>query len=72
VTNRRVVVERKRRTVHPFTTIYDVTVEADDSVVRIRTENPEKPLRLRVDEAIYTAGVIDVASSIDERPKGFA
>jgi hypothetical protein len=72
VTNRRIVVERKKRTVHPFPSINDVTVEADDSVVRIRTENPKKPLRLRVDDPIYTAGVIDLASSIDERPKGFA
>ena len=72
VTNRRIVVERKKRTVHPFPTIYDVTVEADDSVVRIRTENPKKPLRLRVEDPIYTAGIIDLASSIDERPKGFA
>ena len=72
VTTRRVIIQRKKAIGHPFASIDDVTVEADDSVVRIRTDDPKKPLRLRVEDPIYTAGIIDVASSIDDRPKGFA
>ena len=72
VTNKRLIVQRRKRTVHALTTIDDVTVEADHGVVRIRAENPKKPLRLRVEDPIYTAGLIDLAASIDERPKGFA
>lgn len=72
VTNRRLIVTGKKRVECPLTQVYDVTVDADDGMISIRTDNPKKPLRLRVDDPIYTAGLIDLASSIDERPKGFA
>ena len=72
ITNKRLILEGKKRVECPLTGVFDVTVDADEGVVSIRTENPKKPLRLRVDDPIYTAGLIDLATSIDERPKGFA
>ena len=72
VTNKRLILTGKKRVEIPLTQVNDVTVDADDGVISIRTDNPKKPLRLRVDDPIYTAGLIDLASSIDERPKGFA
>jgi hypothetical protein len=50
----------------------EITVLVDESVVSVRDANEKKPLRLRVEEPIYTAAMIDLASSIDERPRGFA
>jgi hypothetical protein len=49
-----------------------VTVNASDNIITLKTDNPKKPLRLKVEEPIYTAAVLDAASQIDERPRGFA
>jgi hypothetical protein len=49
-----------------------VTVNANESSITLKTDNPKKPLRLKVEEPIYAAAVLDAASQIDERPRGFA
>ncbi len=72
VTNRRVIVEAKKRLEMPIAHAFAVVADADDNVVTIKTGNPKKPLRLRVDEPIYTAAILHVASTIDERPRGFS
>ena len=72
VTNKRVIVDGKRRIEMPVAHAFDVIANADESVVVLKTADPKKPLRLRVDEPIYAAGILDVASTIDERPRGFA
>ena len=70
VTNKRALVEGKKRIELPRGT--DVSVNADASTVTIKTDNPKKPLRLKVDEPVYAAAVLDAASQIDERPRGWA
>ncbi len=72
VTNKRVLLEAKKRFEMPIGHGFDVVVNADDSAVMLKTDDPKKPLRLRVEQPIYTAAILDVASSIDERPRGFA
>jgi len=32
----------------------------------------KKPLRLVLEQPIYTASMIDIATTINERPRGFA
>ena len=70
VTNKRSILEGKKPVNVPRG--LDVTVNATDNVVTVKTDNPKKPLRLKVEEPIYTAAILDAASQIDERPKGFA
>jgi len=70
VTNKRNLLEGKKTIEIPRG--LDVTVNASDNVITLKTDNPKKPLRLKVEEPIYAAAVLDAASQIDERPKGFA
>jgi len=49
-----------------------VTVNASNNTITLKTDNPKKPLLLKVEEPIYAAAVLDAASRIDERPRGFA
>ena len=72
VTNRRLIIESKKPLEVPIARAFDVIANPDESVVTIKTENRKKPLRLRVEEPIYTAAILDAAASIDERPRGFA
>jgi hypothetical protein len=70
VTNKRVILEGKRHFEMPVGQLFDVTVSADESLVTVKTD--KKPLRLRIEEPIYAAAILDRASQIDERPRGFA
>ena len=70
VTNKRALLEGKKRVEIPRAA--DINVNADASTLNVKTDNPKKPLRLEVDEPVYAAAVIDAASQIDERPRGWA
>jgi len=72
VTNKRVIVDAKKRIEIPIARAFDVVANIDERLITVKTENPKKPLRLKVDQPIYTAGMLDLAASIDERPKGFS
>ncbi|HXA19218.1 MAG TPA: hypothetical protein VN380_19670 [Thermoanaerobaculia bacterium] len=71
ITNRRLIVDEKKRTELTLPKVYDVSVEVDDDTIVIKSDQ-KKPLRLRTGNPIFTAGLIDFASELDERPKGFA
>jgi hypothetical protein len=71
ITNRRLIVDEKKRTEVPLPKVYEVVVEVDDNTIAIKTDQ-KKPLRLRTGNPIFTAGLIDFAAELDERPKGFA
>ena len=70
VTNKRNLLEGKKTIEIPRG--MDVTVNASEGTISMKTDNPKKPLRLKVDEPIYAAAILDAASQIDERPRGFA
>ncbi|MDQ6802041.1 MAG: hypothetical protein M3041_14545 [Acidobacteriota bacterium] len=70
VTNKRNLLEGKKTIEIPRG--LDVTVNASDNVITLKTDNPKKPLRLKVEEPVYAAAILDAASQIDERPRGFA
>jgi hypothetical protein len=71
ITNRRLIIDDKKRTELTVPKIYEVLVEVDDDCIAIKTDQ-KKPLRLRLGNPIFTAGLIDFAAELDERPKGFA
>ncbi|HEV7486873.1 MAG TPA: hypothetical protein VGQ65_14440 [Thermoanaerobaculia bacterium] len=71
ITNRRLVADEKKRTEVAMPKVFEVLVDTDDSSIVIKTDQ-KKALRLRTRNPIFTAGLIDMASSLDERPKGFA
>lgn len=73
VTNKRVLLDAGRKSnVIELPKIDDVEVDMDANVLTITTGGGVKPVTLQVDDPIYTAALIDIATSIDERPRGFA
>lgn len=72
VTNKRVVVDAKKKMDIELMQIDDVEVDADLSLLTIKAAKPARPVTLKVEQPIYTAALIDLATTIDERPKGFA
>jgi hypothetical protein len=71
ITNRRLIADEKKRSEAAMPKVNEVVVDADDSSIIIKSEQ-KKPLRLRTRNPIFTAGLIDMAAMLDERPKGFA
>jgi hypothetical protein len=70
VTSKRVLVDNgKKRIEIPLAAIDEVTADVDSHAIEIRTS---KPIRVEVDDPIYSAAVIDLAEQLDQKPKGFA
>lgn len=72
VTNRRVVIHAKKKIDVPLVKIDDVEVDADPNVLTIRTAKSMNDVELQVEDPIYTAALLDIATTLDERPRGFA
>jgi hypothetical protein len=72
VTNRRLVIVTKKPADLPLPNVNDVMVNVDTRVMTIHTSNAKKPIYLQVEDPIFTANLIDIASGLDQRPKGFA
>ena len=72
VTNKRIVVEGTKRAEVPLHKVDDIEFDADANVLEIRTARGLDPIDVRVDDPIYTGALIDLALSVDERPRGFA
>lgn len=72
VTNKRIVVDAAKRIEIPLAKVDDVELDADANVLTIRTARLVPNLDLRVEDPIYTGAMVDLAMSVDERPKGFA
>jgi hypothetical protein len=72
LTNKRLIVEGRRRTEVPLSRIDDVEVNADANTLRVVVARPDPPVELQVEQPIYTAALIDIATTIDDRPRSFA
>lgn len=72
ITNKHLVVEGKKRAEYALPAIAELTVLADESTITMRVPDEKKPLRLHVNDPIYAAAIIDLAASLNERPRGFA
>jgi hypothetical protein len=71
ITNRRLIVDEKKLAEVALPKVFDVVVDVDSGIVTVKTDE-KKPLRLRLQYPIFTAAMIDLAASLDERPRGFA
>lgn len=71
ITNRRLIADERKRTELTMPKVFEVVVDADDNTITIKSDQ-KKPLQLRTSNPIFTAGMIDLAASLNERPKGFA
>lgn len=70
LTNRRFVVREKRPLSIELPQIDEVSVDADEGTVVIRST--VKLLRLPVAEPILTAAMVELAGELEQKPKGFA
>ena len=71
LTNKRLIVEGAKKTEYPVPTIDEIEVDADTSTILLRITNLKTPVTLRVDEPVYFASLISLATTLDERPKSF-
>ncbi len=72
VTNKRLVIDGKQKIEVELPQIDDVEVDIDNNTLLVKIAKPGKPIRIQAEQPIYTAALIDLATTIDERPKGFA
>lgn len=73
VTNKRIIVDNGKKPVEvALPKIDDIEIDMDPNVLAIRTARGIKPLDVQVEDPIYTGAIIDLAASLDERPRGFA
>ena len=71
VTSKQLLIDAKKRQAHSLSALGEVTVFPDDRAIATRDLASKKPLRLLVENPLYTAAMIDLAASIDERPRSF-
>lgn len=72
LTNKRLVVHGHKPVDVPLSRIDDVEVDTDKQILTVQVARPDPPLLLQVDQQIFTASLIDMATTIDERPRSFA
>ncbi len=72
LTNKRVLLPSQKPAEIALPKIDDLEVDADSSSLTIRADGLKKPLVLRLEDPIYTATLIDLALSLNERPRSFA
>ena len=71
LTNKRVIIDGKRRREVTLARIDDVEVVVNANILTIQVARPDPHLRLTVEQPLYTAALIDIATTIDERPRSF-
>ncbi|HJW94354.1 MAG TPA: hypothetical protein VJ901_12125 [Thermoanaerobaculia bacterium] len=72
VTNKRVLFPSQKPAEIGLPKIDNIEVDVDANSVVMKVAGVKKPLRFTFDEPIYTASMIDIATTINERPRGFA
>jgi hypothetical protein len=72
ITNRRVIVEGKKTQEIPLPKIDDIELDMDEYVMTIKAARDIGQVNLQVEESIYTAAILDMATTIDDRPRAFA
>jgi len=71
LTNRRLMIEGAKHQEIAVNTIDDIEVDADASMVTLRIIDTKAPIVLRVEEPVYFASLVSLATTLDERPKSF-
>ena len=71
LTSKRLILDAKKRNEVPLPKVFDLEIDADKTLLTIKSDQ-KKPLELRLADPLFTAALIDLARSIDTRPRGFA
>ena len=71
LTNKRVIIGGKRRREVTLARIDDVEVDVNANIMIIKVARPDPHIQLTVEQPLYTAALIDIATTIDERPRSF-
>jgi hypothetical protein len=71
LTNKRLIIEGPKKQEIAISNIDDIEVDADTSTIALRITNTKTPITLRVEEPVYCASLISLATTLDERPKSF-
>ncbi|HSP13210.1 MAG TPA: hypothetical protein VLV78_00500 [Thermoanaerobaculia bacterium] len=72
LTNKRVLVALKKPAEVELSQIDDVEVNVDTNRLTIGIARPSKPMIMAVEQPIYTAALVDIATTMVERPRGLA
>ena len=72
LTNKRLVIDTRKKRDIPLARIDDVDVDVNANLLTVQVAKPDAPLRLTVEQPLYTAALIDLATTLDERPRSFA
>lgn len=72
LTSKRLVIQGRKTLEVPLQRIDDVEVDTDQRILTVQVAKPDPPIQLQLDQQIYTAALIDLATKIDERPRSFA
>lgn len=72
ITSRRVIIEGKKTQEIPLTKVDDIELDMDEYVMTIKAARDIGQVNLQVEESIYTAAILDMATTIDDRPRAFA
>lgn len=72
ITNRRVIVEARKTQEIPLPKIDDIELDMDEYVMTIKAAREIGQVHLQMEDAIYTSAILDMATTIDDRPRAFA
>jgi hypothetical protein len=72
ITNRRVIVQAKKPREIPLPKIDDIELDMDEYVMTIKAAREIGQVHLQMEDAIYTSALLDMATTIDDRPRAFA
>ena len=72
ITNRRVIVQGKKTQEIPLPKIDDVELDMDEYVMTVKAARDIGTVNLQMEDAIYTSAILDMATTIDDRPRAFA
>jgi hypothetical protein len=67
ITNKRLIAVTKKETSFPLTQIDDIDVDVDTDVMTVKTAVSRRPIQVRVEGPIYSAGILELAASMDQR-----
>jgi hypothetical protein len=72
VTNKRVLFTAQKPSEIGLPKIDDIAVDADTSTMVLKVAGVKKPMSLTLDDPMFIASIIDIATTLNERPRGFA
>ncbi|HUP45518.1 MAG TPA: hypothetical protein VM779_08400 [Thermoanaerobaculia bacterium] len=72
LTNKRLIVDGRRRAEVALARVDDIEVDVDANLLRVVPARPDQPMEMQVEQPVYSGALIDIATTIDDRPRSFA